>query len=219
VGIPADFRHIAKEETGSTNADCLELARLGDPGNLWITAERQSAGRGRSGRGWTSEGGNLYASVLLVDPAPAAGLANLAFVCALAAADAISRAGAFYGVDPVVSLKWPNDVMIAGSKVAGILLESAALPKARAVVAGFGINCTSHPDDTRYPATHLAAHGIGILPRDLFSELADCFGKRLAQWDRLFRNPGRLAGARRRNRIADRRPIARPRVAGNICGH
>jgi BirA family biotin operon repressor/biotin-[acetyl-CoA-carboxylase] ligase len=74
--------------------------------------------------------------------------------------------------------------MIAGRKVAGILLESAALPKTRAVVAGFGINCASHPDDTRYPATHLAAHGIGILPRDLFSELADCFGKRLARWDR-----------------------------------
>lgn len=178
------FRHIAKEETGSTNADCLECARLGDPGNLWITAMRQTAGRGRSGRSWTSASGNLFASVLLVDPAPPAGLANLAFVCALAASDAVIRAAEIFGAPCAVSLKWPNDVMIDGSKVAGILLESAVLGKKNAVVAGFGVNCASRPDDTHYPATHLAAHGIDIPPADLFSILSACFSERLGQWDR-----------------------------------
>ncbi len=101
MSVPPGYRHFQREETGSTNADCLEMARSGDPGHLWITAGRQTAGAAAPGADWASEPGNLFASLLLIDPAPANALANLAFVAALAARDAIAAAA--LGADRVLT--------------------------------------------------------------------------------------------------------------------
>ena len=153
-----DFRHTALGDVGSTNTECLTRARAGDPGLHWITAARQTAGRGRRGRPWMSEPGNLYASLLLIDPAPMERLHSLP----LAVAVAVQRA--IQGVMPVgsrpVTVKWPNDVLIAGKKTCGILLEGEGLPGGHhALVIGCGINIAIAPDHGLYPVTSLQAKG------------------------------------------------------------
>src|SRR5215470_17355290 len=113
---------IACESVGSTNVEALARARAGERGPLWITARAQTAGRGRRGRQWVSEPGNLYATLLLVDPAPAERAAELSFVAALATHDAIVACAPALGAR--LAFKWPNDLLLDGAKVAGILIEA-----------------------------------------------------------------------------------------------
>jgi BirA family transcriptional regulator, biotin operon repressor / biotin---[acetyl-CoA-carboxylase] ligase len=181
AAIRAGVRLESHEAVGSTNAEALARARTGAPGSLWITAERQTAGRGRRGRTWASEPGNLYATLLLTDPAPAERAAELSFVAALAVHDAVvdlapSLAGR-------LALKWPNDVLVDGAKAAGILLESESV-EPLAVAVGIGVNCAHHPDGTSYPATDLASAGAPVDPADLFAALSRTMLGRLTQWDR-----------------------------------
>src|SRR5260221_3894918 len=89
----AGVRLVAHEVLGSTNAEALNLARQGERGPLWVVAERQTAGRGRRGRAWISQSGNLHASLLLTAPAPAEHWPQLSFVAALAIHDAILDVG------------------------------------------------------------------------------------------------------------------------------
>ncbi len=176
------WRVIRRPETVSTNLDVLDLARSGDPGRVWVVAERQTGGRARRGREWTSETGNLYASALVIDPCFPAHLPELPFVAALAAHRAVTRllGGGVGGI----GLKWPNDLMIGGRKVAGILLESSRTPDGRTAVAvGIGINCRHHPPATETPATSLSAEGAEVLPERLFGELARAFAEIYALWD------------------------------------
>ncbi|MCK0208413.1 biotin--[acetyl-CoA-carboxylase] ligase [Starkeya koreensis] len=167
------------ETVGSTNAEAL--ARLDGPSPCWYVAQRQSGGRGRRGRPWTSEPGNLYASLLLVGAGPASRQPELCFVAALALYDAVR---AVSGIDPLrIGLKWPNDVMIDGAKLAGILLEGAARAGGpAATVIGFGVNCAHHPADTPYPATDLAAAGYPTEPDALLAALDAAMRARLADW-------------------------------------
>ena len=177
----AGVRHIAYEALGSTNAEALARARAGERGPVWISAQRQNAGRGRRGSAWTSEPGNLYASLLLTDPAPPAQAPQLSFVAALALHDAVAECAG--GLGPMLALKWPNDLLAGGAKLAGILIEgdnSAGL----AVVVGIGVNCASHPSETPYPATDLAAAGASVTPAQLLAALSAAMQKRLAQWNR-----------------------------------
>lgn len=179
--LPEGFRHEALGEVSSTNLTCLERAREGDPGNLWITAERQSTGKGSRGRGWVSEEGNLYSSLLLKEPGPAGGLHTLTFVASLAIRDcllALNGAGLLH-----VTLKWPNDVLVNGGKIAGILLESHVLGGNRYVIIGIGINVAHHPDKTLHPATSLKREGIDISLEALLQHLARAMSDRLEQWN------------------------------------
>ncbi len=179
----AGVRHQTYDTLGSTNAEALALARAGERGPLWVSARHQSAGRGRRGRTWVSEPGNLYASLLLVDPAPAERAAELSFVTGLAVRDAIAQTASALG--PKLALKWPNDVLLDGEKVAGILIEGEVTRGAPAtVVAGVGVNCASHPHAASYPATDLAAHGSNVTPQSLLVSLSTALFKRIAQWDR-----------------------------------
>jgi BirA family transcriptional regulator, biotin operon repressor / biotin---[acetyl-CoA-carboxylase] ligase len=178
----AGFRHLAHDVIGSTNAQALALARAGDPGCLWITARAQSAGRGRRERQWVSEPGNLYATLLLVDPAPTALAPQLSFVAALAVHDAASEAAGSLG--PRLTLKWPNDVLCDGGKFAGILVEGEGIGRTLAVALGIGINCAHHPDRTDYPATDLASAGALVSPETLLGVLSRTMQLRLRQWDR-----------------------------------
>jgi BirA family transcriptional regulator, biotin operon repressor / biotin---[acetyl-CoA-carboxylase] ligase len=175
-------RLLSLDEVGSTNAEAFARARAGEHGPLWITARRQTAGRGRRGRAWVSEPGNLYASLLLTDPAPPQRAAELSLVAALAVHDALAERAAILG--PRLTLKWPNDVLCDGAKLAGILVEGEGLAgRPLAVVIGIGVNCAHHPADTGYPATNLAAAGALVAPETLAQSLIGTMARRLAEWD------------------------------------
>jgi BirA family transcriptional regulator, biotin operon repressor / biotin---[acetyl-CoA-carboxylase] ligase len=177
-----DFRHVALDEVSSTNTEALARARAGDSGFLWITAERQSGGRGRRGREWVSERGNLYSSLLLVDFAPTEELGSLPLAVALAVHETIVSVMPSDGA--TVDIKWPNDVLIDRRKTSGILLEAERLPDGRmALVIGIGINIRARPDLARYPVTSLADQGVSISPEELFARLYVNMSDALSVWD------------------------------------
>lgn len=150
----------------------LALARSGAAEGLWLRAERQTGGRGRQGRAWSSPEGNLYISTLVrVRPGepPAATLA-------LVAAVALDETARVFGLAPV--LKWPNDLLVGGAKLSGILLERAE----DAVVIGFGVNLAHHPLDIDRPATSFAAHGPAPDPGIFAETLAEAFARWLSRW-------------------------------------
>jgi BirA family transcriptional regulator, biotin operon repressor / biotin---[acetyl-CoA-carboxylase] ligase len=177
----AGVRHLAYETLCSTNAEALALSRAGERGPLWITAKSQSAGRGRSGSTWVSGPGNLYATLLLSEPSPPELAPQLSFVAGLALYDAVLCFGPM--LFPMMFLKWPNDLLISASKIAGILIEAESQPMF-AVVIGIGANCTTHPEDTVFPATDLAAIGIRTTPMRLLVMLSAAMDARLRQWQR-----------------------------------
>ncbi|MCM5551799.1 biotin--[acetyl-CoA-carboxylase] ligase [Pleomorphomonas sp. NRK KF1] len=178
---PAGYTAIHLDAVGSTNAEAFERARQGAASGLWVVARRQTAGRGRRGRIWTSEPGNLYSSLMLRDPIAEARLGELPLVVALAVHDAVAAAlPPFARAD--LAIKWPNDVLYAGAKICGILIEASSTPEGRVVVAGIGINCNHHPDVTLYSATDLAAAGYPTEPEALFALLAAAMARRLAEW-------------------------------------
>ncbi|MCB1386665.1 MAG: biotin--[acetyl-CoA-carboxylase] ligase [Nitratireductor sp.] len=180
--LPPGYRHIGLGDTQSTNLDCLDHLRRGDPGRLWITADRQLAGRGSRGRGWVSEPGNLYASLLLRDPAPFSRLHTLGFAASLAVRDTLIALGG--GGLPPVTVKWPNDVLVGGAKICGLLLESHEADGARYAIVGIGINTAHRPGDTLYRATSLAEEGLSVSALMAFQHLAVALDTRLAQWSR-----------------------------------
>lgn len=188
------YRLQAFETIGSTNAHALERARDGDPGKLWVVSPRQDAGRGRRGRVWETPAGNLAATLLLVDPGPPALAATLGFVAGLALGEALAAAApssrVAIGVDGGGSgrtrfeLKWPNDVLADGAKLAGILLESASLPGGGfAVAIGIGVNVVAHPTGVPYPATSLSAMGADLDAEGLFLALSDAWVDSFRLWD------------------------------------
>jgi BirA family transcriptional regulator, biotin operon repressor / biotin---[acetyl-CoA-carboxylase] ligase len=164
----------------STNAEALRLAKAGERGPLWIIAKEQSAGRGRRGRAWVSSAGNLHATLMLTDPAPVAAAAQLGFVAGLALHDAAVAAAP--ALTRRLALKWPNDLLCAGRKIAGILIEGEGDPVT--VVVGIGVNCRHHPEATEFPATDFAAEGAEVNAAVLFDHLAAAMPARLAQWNR-----------------------------------
>ena len=163
-------------ETGSTNADLIALAAAaqGIEEGLWLRAERQTGGRGRQGRVWQSPPGNFYGSTAVrlrpADP-PAATLA-------LVVAVALHEALAVHAPAAPLSIKWPNDVLLAGAKLAGILLERTA----DTVVVGIGANLAHHPADLDRPVTSLAAHSPAPDPADFVLTLAESFARWLSRW-------------------------------------
>jgi BirA family biotin operon repressor/biotin-[acetyl-CoA-carboxylase] ligase len=177
---PESVRHVALESAGSTNAEALEHARAGERGPLWITAKTQTQGRGRSGRNWISPPGNLYATLLLTEPCAPAVAPQLAFVTGLAVHDAVAECAC--ELASKLALKWPNDLLLDGEKLAGILIESETSPILQ-VAVGIGVNCMSHPAETLYPATDLSAHGMTVSADRLFAVLSQTMQRRLAQWD------------------------------------
>ncbi|CAN5359100.1 hypothetical protein BH10PSE9_BH10PSE9_10400 [soil metagenome] len=119
--LPEGYRREAHDTLPSTNAHALSVARTGEPGGLWVTAREQSAGKGRRGRAWTTGGGNLAASLLLVDPAPPEVAATLSFVAAVALHQAVVDVAGPAAAERL-TLKWPNDLLLDGMKVSGILV-------------------------------------------------------------------------------------------------
>lgn len=166
------------DSVGSTNDEAR--ARVADGGlkPVWIAAAEQTGGKGRLSRHWVSRRGNLYASLAWPSEADPRRLASLSIVAGLAVRDAVIQAG----VSLPVQLKWPNDVLIAGRKVSGVLIETLASGNGHIAVVGCGINLMHHPDDTRWPATDLSACGIRVEPREMLEMLRGTMDERLKQW-------------------------------------
>jgi BirA family biotin operon repressor/biotin-[acetyl-CoA-carboxylase] ligase len=174
----------ALEEIDSTNAEARRRAEAGARGPLWITARRQTAGRGRRGRSWETGAGNLAATYLAHTARPAAEAAQVSFVAALAVADL----AAAYVPASLVTLKWPNDPLIAGRKTAGILVESGPHPDGGLWLAiGCGVNLAAPPVNPERPATTFAEHMRSPPPRPLeaLEVLAAAFERWRDVWERL----------------------------------
>ena len=144
---------IAFEEIGSTSTEARRRAETGQTGPLWLTARRQSAGRGRLGRAWSSPDGNFSGTFLTPWAESLEAAAFLSFAAGLAVADALEHCGLKTGA---ARLKWPNDVRIAGAKIAGILVETGESEGARWVSIGIGVNLALAPDDVGQKTVALA---------------------------------------------------------------
>jgi BirA family transcriptional regulator, biotin operon repressor / biotin---[acetyl-CoA-carboxylase] ligase len=154
----------------------LTRASEGAPERLWLRADAQDSGRGRQGRHWESPEGNMFASTIVRLHSTDPEAATLAFVAGLAAFDAIR----LIAPDIAIQLKWPNDVLNSkAEKICGILLERTG----DAVVAGFGINLRSHPENLDRPANDLTTLGANPPPAQAVVEiLADSFAIWLNRW-------------------------------------
>lgn len=175
------------DETDSTNAEARRRAEAGEVGPLWITARCQTAGRGRRGRQWGSDSGNLFTSLLLLTQKSPAEAAQLTFAASLAVADLLDR----YVPPALVTIKWPNDVLLDGRKTSGILIESGPAPSGGLWLAvGIGVNLSHTPGDTERPATCIAehlAHGVVSAPTvdEAARALAETFSAWLERWTTL----------------------------------
>jgi BirA family transcriptional regulator, biotin operon repressor / biotin---[acetyl-CoA-carboxylase] ligase len=186
-------------ETGSTNDDVAALAREGAPEGLWLRAGRQTGGKGRQGRAWRSPPDNLHASTLVRlqpgdPPAP-----TLALLAAVALHDMVKPHA------PDARIKWPNDLLIDGAKLAGILLER----QGDAVIVGFGVNLAHHPEGLDRPATSLKPP---VAPAAFLKRLAAAFETWLDRWRAEGLAPVRAAW------LAAAHPIGAALTAGDARG-
>lgn len=183
-GVVPGHRVVRLGDVASTNAEVLGLAAQGEAHGLWVTAVSQNSGRGRGGRVWSSPPGNLYASVLLRPDCPLGDAQQLSLLAPVALFDAVAALFASTGrAPPTVRLKWPNDLLVDGAKVSGILLESAfAGRNTYCIAAGFGLNLASHPEGLDQAATHLAAHGCSATPDQALAALSWSLSSWLERW-------------------------------------
>jgi BirA family biotin operon repressor/biotin-[acetyl-CoA-carboxylase] ligase len=180
---PSPFSVIEHDILESTNDEACRLASDGAAEGTVVWAHRQRAGRGRRGRQWQSPAGNLYFSAILRPAAPPAVAAQLSLVAAVAMADTL------VGLLPDgtrVEQKWPNDVLVEGKKIAGILLESSGTAADRVdwVAIGCGLNIAVAPDDTALPATCLSAEGgTSADPKPVLMTLLGGLHRWCVEWD------------------------------------
>lgn len=173
-------------EVDSTNAHAL---RIGGQVPLWVLAGYQTAGRGRRARPWVSPPGNFHATLMQVLDAPPAEVALRSFAAALALRQALA---ALIGTSDGLALKWPNDVLYRGGKLAGILLESTAEAGRARLCIGIGVNLVAAPDLAQVeagalrPVSLLAETGRRVAPEDLLDHLAPAY----AGWEDRLRREG-----------------------------
>ena len=192
----AGYRLRFYDSIGSTNSEALEAATAGDPGGIWFAARQQTAGRGRRGRPWESPYGNLAATLLIVPDCDPTLSATLGFVAGVSLSRALSvvlpnglvRIGLDGGDSQDgqsrIALKWPNDVLADGAKLAGILLEAHKLADGRQAIAiGIGVNVVAAPQGLPYPATSLHALGVPRGAEDVFEALSDAWTETFGLWN------------------------------------
>jgi BirA family transcriptional regulator, biotin operon repressor / biotin---[acetyl-CoA-carboxylase] ligase len=180
--LPADYRLVPYDTVGSTNDEAKRLARAGAAPGTVVWALQQTAGRGRRGRRWISPRGNLYASFVLRPDCAPRRASQLGFVAGLAVGDALREVVP----DPAkIAYKWPNDILIDGRKIAGLLIESEIGEDGvlSVLVVGIGINLASAPCGTEFPATFVAALGCeGSTPDRMLEVLANHLDGWLRRW-------------------------------------
>lgn len=185
--LPTGFRLIELDSVASTNDEARTLAAEGAADGTVVLARTQTAGRARRGRQWVSEAGNLFFSLILRPECPASDATQLGFAAAVAVAETAAR-HLPEGVE--VRCKWPNDVLVGGRKVSGMLLEAGPTGKddnLEWLILGIGVNIVSHPDETPFPATSLAGEGGTAVPP---VELLALFCRRFAHWRAVWRGEG-----------------------------
>lgn len=182
--VQAGFRVEGHERVGSTNSEAIQSARQGAPDRLWVTALEQTNGRGRRGRNWSSQYGNLAASLYVSLPAHVTEPGLLGFVAGVALARTIETLCAEMGNGAEVYLKWPNDVLVNGAKLVGILLEAERQPNGNlAVIVGMGVNVVAVPEGMPYAAASLTGLGLELTAQQVFSALSDRFAETFDTWD------------------------------------
>jgi BirA family biotin operon repressor/biotin-[acetyl-CoA-carboxylase] ligase len=175
------------DQTDSTNAEARRRADAGESSPLWIVARRQTEGRGRRGRQWESQDGNLFSTLLQITRKSPAEAAQVTFVAALAIADLLDA----FAPASLVTIKWPNDVMLAGQKASGVLVESGAHGSGGLWLAvGIGVNLAQAPEGTERPATAVAYHlrGDVTAPPSVeaaAAKLAEAFDVWMTRWETL----------------------------------
>ncbi len=178
--MPAHRPAILEFDTlDSTNSEAHRRAAAGERGPLWIRAGRQEAGRGRSGRAWSSPSGNLSATYLFEPGCQPACRHQLSFVAGLAGYDAVRP---HIAPRAPLQLKWPNDLQIGSAKVGGILVECSSYDGADLAMIGIGINIAVAPVVEGREVARLADHGGTLTPADLLAGLADAMQLWLARW-------------------------------------
>lgn len=188
------YRLNGFDSVGSTSNEAANAARAGDVGDVWFCALQQTAGRGRRGRPWQSPHGNLAASLLIVPEADPAISATLGFVAGVALnralAEIVPAAKLKTGIDGAdlsngrIALKWPNDVLADGAKLAGILLEAHKRPDgSMAIVIGIGVNVVAAPEGLPYPATSLRDLGLDTSAETMFGALSDAWVDTIETWN------------------------------------
>ncbi|SDE01240.1 biotin--[acetyl-CoA-carboxylase] ligase [Limimaricola pyoseonensis] len=173
---PEGYERVVLDTVDSTMAEAARRAASGLDGPTWIMAHRQAHGRGRRGRDWTSPEGNLAATLVFRPEATPHEAAKRSFAAAVALFEALS----IYVDRTRLSLKWPNDVLLDGGKVAGILLESAGQgPYVDWLAIGIGVNLATKPEglrDAAFPPVAVADEGgPQVDPEEFLTVLADAY--------------------------------------------
>ena len=186
----AGYRLMAFDQAGSTNTEAMAHARQGGSGSTWFVTTEQTAGRGRRQRAWVAPRGNLASSVLeIMNIAPAVA-ATMSFAFGLAHESALRRVSVEASLRNAGSdqlnylLKWPNDVLVGGKKLCGLMVEAEGMSDGcLAVVAGIGTNIIAAPEGTPTPAVSLAALGVHISAEELFAAQSDAWVEFSGIWD------------------------------------
>jgi len=178
--LTADPRLVEFESIDSTNSEAHRRAGAGERGPLWIRSDVQEQGRGRSGRAWSSPAGNFSGTLLFSPSCRRSVLHQLSFVAGLAGHEAVA---AFLDQPDRLQLKWPNDLLIDGAKVSGILVESSVYGDDVVVMIGMGINIEITPDVGDREVTRLKDHGAPPTPGELLRTLAAAMSRWLAVWN------------------------------------
>jgi BirA family transcriptional regulator, biotin operon repressor / biotin---[acetyl-CoA-carboxylase] ligase len=173
--LPAGHRVQHFERIDSTNAEARRLAETGEHGPLWIWADEQTGGRGRLGRTWVSEPGNLYVTLLFQTTAPVGAAAQISFVAAVAVHDVVSQ----LLPKANIALKWPNDALIDGAKFCGLLAEVVGTAPTT-IALGCGMNLAHAPTGPSYP---VAALGAQFLPEPVLQKFALTLWNWMEIWD------------------------------------
>jgi BirA family biotin operon repressor/biotin-[acetyl-CoA-carboxylase] ligase len=161
----------------------MQRAVAGERGPLWIRADVQTQGRGRSGRGWATPSGNFAATFLFAPDAPLASMPQLSLVAGLGAANAVARFMTREHDGDALRLKWPNDLMIGRSKLGGILVETTTLGSDVIAMVGIGINILGAPPVEGRAITALSEHTtVPPSPSRLLAEIAVSMNAALLAW-------------------------------------
>ena len=204
-------RLLRYDTLGSTNDEAKRLAEAGAEDWTVVWAREQSAGRGRGGNAFVSPLGNLYFSAILRPACSAASAAQLGFVAALAVGETIALR---LPLGRALRYKWPNDVLVDGKKLSGILLESTADQDGAFawLVAGIGVNVVSHPEGTTWPATSLLALSARpVSLENLLTDIVSAFQAWTERWRREGFAPIRAAWLARAYRLGQSLGVRLPR--------
>lgn len=190
INLPTGFRLEAHEALSSTNEEAAVKGQAGEPEGLVVWSRQQTAGRGRGDREWISQEGNLFVSVLLRPPGKAEHAGQLSLVAALAVLESLCELGL---PRDDLACKWPNDILLKGAKLGGLLLESSVSKgKIDWLVLGIGLNIAQHPDNMPYPAISLHAESIDATVEDVLQRVLSRLALHYTRWQSQGFQPVRL---------------------------